>query len=119
MSSPPPCQRCGRARLSTGLCPHCEHVFCLLCSKFMSIIEYADHVWCHRFSYQYQERKSRLLFWWEIKRDWPVRCPDCDSILNNDGTCPDAIAARERGDPPRASHPGLLDPAQQPPPRRF
>lgn len=89
---PPPCQHCGHARLMTGLCPHCEHVYCVLCNNFMSIIEYADHMWCHRFSYQYEARKTRLLFWWEMKRDWPVRCPDCDTILNNDGTCPALLA---------------------------
>lgn len=94
---PPSCQHCGRARLSTGLCPHCEHVFCKLCSTFMSIIEYADHMWCHRYSYAYRERKERLLFWWEIARQWPVRCPDCGVILNNDGTCSQWLEAVAHG----------------------
>lgn len=94
---PPPCQHCGRARLMTGLCPHCEHVYCVLCANFMSIIEYADHIWCHRFSYQYQERKSRLLFWWEVTKSFPARCPECEAILTQDGLCPKAVEAFNSG----------------------
>jgi hypothetical protein len=93
---PPPCQYCGRARLQTGLCPHCEDIYCRLCNSFMSIINYADHCWSEHKAGPAVRSRGAYLFWWEIKRDWPVRCPDCNAILNNDGRCPEAVVARQQ-----------------------
>lgn len=93
-SMPPPCQRCGRARLSTGLCPHCEHVMCPYCYLLMSIIEYGDHRRANHKGIEAVPGGPTYLFWWEIKTDWPKRCPGCDAILNLDGSCPNDVGPR-------------------------
>lgn len=88
---PPPCQHCKRPRLSTGLCPHCEHIKCVYCDIFMPIIEYADHCRSHYRTRIKDQPRPSFLFWWQIATDYPAKCPDCESILNNDGTCPEAL----------------------------
>lgn len=85
---PPPCQHCGRARLSTGLCPHCEHIQCRFCFAYMPIVEFADHMIASPTHRPWRERRDGYLFWWEIATTYPVKCPDCGAILNRDRTCP-------------------------------
>lgn len=88
MVMPPPCQHCGRARLSTGICPHCEHILCSLCNVYMKLIEFSDHVWTAHRAGPAVRARSTYLFWWEARKGPPPRCPECGFILNADGDCP-------------------------------
>lgn len=94
---PPPCQHCGRARLMTGLCPHCEHIYCVICNVYMSLIEYADHQYSTHLTDLPSRIRHRTLFWWEITKEQPGRCPECEAILTQDGLCPEAVEAFNSG----------------------
>jgi hypothetical protein len=84
----PPCPRCNLARLQTGLCPHCEHVYCIDCNLYLTIIEYGEHVMAAHREQRWLHRRYTALFWWEITKVHPTRCPECDAILTADGLCP-------------------------------
>lgn len=116
---PPPCRHCGRARLSTGICPHCEHVYCVFCRWYMRLGDYADHAWGHRHLYGKYTHGVGYLFWWEITKEWPERCPECDAILTPEGLCPEAVGLFKKGETVRVEDMSLLGIGPRPPARRF
>lgn len=113
MTLPQPCHLCGGARQLNGLCPICEHLFCLYCYRLVSLAEYRSHCYTVRKEPDLAPLRERVWFWWEIAQQWPLRCFDCEAVLSPDRTCPNAVVAQEHGHPPRVSHPGLLDPGCQ------
>lgn len=116
---PPPCQHCGRARLQTGLCPHCEHVYCTTCNEYMPLIEMAEHFWVWHLIPVNSVPFRPYLFWWEITKDLPDRCPDCGSILNAEGRCTELVRFGAGHALLRASDDRLRPDGPNWPPRRF
>lgn len=109
MIQPSPCSHCGRTRLSTGLCPHCEHIYCVSCGVYMKLVEFPDHVWFHRIWHLEHPRRAGLLFWWQVTMKLPRRCSQCGFILNADGDCPQFLEKIVNGVGCAAAPPSLRE----------
>jgi hypothetical protein len=69
----------------------------------MPLIDYADHRWAaHCRPAEWNSRRD-LLFWWEITKDMPPRCPDCEAVMSPDGYCPSVAELEAEGLPFRVS----------------